>query len=787
MRRSLQSKLKQSLNAIDAGMMSTVDDLKTSKSMLASQDQTPAIQASGLGKAYYPSATPVSSLVSALRGRTSQTTPFWALRPMNLTIKRGEVLGLVGHNGAGKSTLLQMISGTLSPSVGQLQVNGRVAALLELGAGFNPEFTGRENLLLNGPLMGLGRSQLAARLDDIIDFSGIRPFIDRPVKTYSSGMFVRLAFSLATSVDPDILVIDEALSVGDGEFARKSFDRILGLRDSGTTILFCSHSMYQIESLCRRAIWLDHGEVKLIGAPAEVTAAYQEHLDKMSAPTPDAASGQPSEPVVTSPGHARIRRLELVCDGVKGTSLRAQSCRSNIEMTVGFESDPGLPTPNVAVTVNTADGRILASVGSWIDAVALQRDTEGRGTATLRFPAIPLLKGRYSFAAYLFCERGLHIYSAAEKFAVISVEQDHLEQGIVSLPHEWHANEGMVKPTPPADNDDAPQPPMRLPPEWTAKYVTRWTREADKPGVLNLFRQAFSSEMSPTRWDWKYRQAIVWGTAVMHDDEYAAFYGGMPRAMKLANQDITAVQIGDSMVAPAHRGALARTGPLFRSAAAFISNVQELYPKVQLAFGFPSKRVLRLGIKLGLYQQVDAISELRWSNLTPARHPVTKTRLLPHPLGQAQALQIQQLWHAMQKDWPDVLLPVRDAERWRYRYEQHPEHRYKILVVSNRWTGKPLASIVVRTHPDHLEWLDYVGPRRGILLAVRAARMHAAELGLPVVSGWFSSRLVAEFAHEGATVEPTEMGIPVELFGSNPSSAVSTAPLWLMAGDTDFR
>lgn len=768
-------------------MKSTDDDLKTSGSMLSSHDQTPVIQASGLGKAYYPSATPASALVSALRGHTSQTTPFWALRPMDLTIKRGEVLGLVGHNGAGKSTLLQMISGTLSPSVGQLHVNGRVAALLELGAGFNPEFTGRENLLLNGPLMGLGRSQLADRLDDIIDFSGIRPFIDRPVKTYSSGMFVRLAFSLATSVEPDILVIDEALSVGDGEFARKSFDRILSLRDSGTTILFCSHSMYQIESLCRRAIWLDHGEVKLIGAPAEVTAAYQEHLDQMSAPAPQVASSQPSPPVVTSPGHARIRSLELVCDGVKGTSLRAQSGRSNIAITIGFESDPDLPTPCAAVTVNTADGRIIASAGSWVDAVTLQRDTTGRGTATLRFPAIPLLKGRYSFAAYLFCERGLHVYSAAEKFAMIFVEQDHLEQGIVSLPHEWHADQGMVKQTPPTEHNNGPQPPLKLPPEWTAKYVTRWTQEVDKPALLNLFSQAFSNQMSPMRWDWKYRQAAVWGTTVLCDGEYAAFYGGMPRAMTLAGQDITAVQIGDSMVAPAHRGALARTGPLFRSAAAYISNVHELYPKIQLAFGFPSLRVLRLGIKLGLYQQVDAISDLRWSDLTPSRHPVTKTRLLPHHLGPTQALQIQQLWQAMQKDWPTLLLPVRDAERWRYRYEQHPEYRYQILLVSNRWTGKPLASIVVRVHTDHLEWLDYVGPRRGIVLAIRAARMHAAELGLPVVRGWFSSRLVDEFAQGGATIETTEIGIPVELFGCAPASAVSTAPLWLMAGDTDFR
>jgi lipopolysaccharide transport system ATP-binding protein len=199
-----------------------------------------------------------------------------------------------GHNGAGKSTLLQILSGTLSPSTGDLQVNGRVAALLELGAGFNPEFTGRENLLLNGPLLGLSRAQLAERLQDIIDFSGIGDFIEQPVKTYSSGMFVRLAFSLATSVDPDILVIDEALSVGDGEFSRKSFDRILALRDAGTTILFCSHSMYQIESLCSRALWLDHGRARQFGRPAVVATAYQEHLDTLAAPGRRGSPGRPA-------------------------------------------------------------------------------------------------------------------------------------------------------------------------------------------------------------------------------------------------------------------------------------------------------------------------------------------------------------------------------------------------------------------------------------------------------------------------------------------------------------
>ena len=768
-------------------MMTIEDDVEAGPGIVLSRDESFVIQAAGLGKAYYPSASPGAALMSALRGTVSQSAPFWALHPVDLKVKRGEVVGLVGSNGAGKSTLLQILSGTLSPSVGQMRVTGRVAALLELGAGFNPEFTGRENLLLNGPLMGLSRQQLAERLDEIIAFSGIGVFIDRPVKTYSTGMFVRLAFSLATSVEPDILVIDEALSVGDGEFARKSFDRILGLRDSGTTIFFCSHSMYQIESLCTRALWLDHGQVRMVGVPAEVTAAYQEHLDLLSAPPPPADASQSAMPVVTSPGHARIRSLDLACDGVHGTSLQAMSGRSDIDITIGFESDPGLPTPNAAVTLNAADGRILASSGTWIDGVTLKRDAAGRGTARIRFPAIPMLKGRYSVDAYLFCERGLHIYSAAEKFATLTVEQSHMEQGVVSLPHAWRADAGLVQTDRPAAADDAPSPPLALPPDWTLKFTTRWSRETDKQGLLHLFKQAFLDDMPPKRWDWKYQHAPVWGVTVRRDDQYAAFFGGMPRAMVHGGKPLLAVQIGDVMVLPEHRGALSRTGPLFRSAAAYFANMHELYPEARMAFGFPSLRHVTLGVKLGLYLEVDTLSTLSWSALAPARHPLTKTRVLHHLSGAAESSRLDQLWRDMQQDWPGLLLPVRDAARWNYRYAEHPEYSYRVLMVSNRWTTRPLAAIVLRAHADHLEWLDYLGSRDAIPLALRAARMHAAELGLAHVKGWFSSALVDEFSQGQAVLEPNDIRVPVNLWGRDADSARPPAPLWLMAGDTDFR
>ncbi len=425
------------------------------------------IELHGVGKAYPRQVSPFAAMWRVMRDKPMLgEDQFWALRPTSFQVRRGEVLGLVGHNGAGKSTLLQMISGTLRPTVGTLQVHGRITALLELGAGFNPDFTGRENIMLNGPLSGLSYSALKERVEDIIDFSGIREFIDQPVKTYSSGMFVRLAFSLATSVDPDILIVDEALSVGDAEFSRKSFDRILAMRKRGTTILFCSHSAYHIESMCTRALWLDHGVSRLFGTPAEVVTAYQQHLDAMAsannpvytgpavadhkmeatpantllADSAQAAAPMPDLPPASIPkGYAQLRRLEARCDGFAGSHLVIQSAQSTLEVTLAFDSDPDMSAPGAAITINSMDGKILASSGTWIDAYTIARDEWGRGVVTVRFPALPLLKGKYYLSGYLYCERGLHAYAAVEQFANLEVHQDHLEQGIVSLPHSWHS------------------------------------------------------------------------------------------------------------------------------------------------------------------------------------------------------------------------------------------------------------------------------------------------------------------------------------------------------------
>jgi lipopolysaccharide transport system ATP-binding protein len=209
------------------------------------------------------------------RNRKQYFREFWALRDVSFEIKRGETVGIVGRNGSGKSTLLQIICGTLTPTKGNVQTFGRIAALLELGSGFNPEFNGRENVYMNAAVLGLSQAEIDIRFNDIVAFADIGDFIDQPVKTYSSGMLVRLAFAVAINVDPEILIVDEALSVGDELFQRKCFSRIEAIRANGATILFVSHSGGTVVDLCDRAILLDAGENLAIGAPKQIVGWYQ--------------------------------------------------------------------------------------------------------------------------------------------------------------------------------------------------------------------------------------------------------------------------------------------------------------------------------------------------------------------------------------------------------------------------------------------------------------------------------------------------------------------------------
>ena len=431
---------------------------------VVASDESAVISLEGVGKTYKRFAKPSDRFWQALWPRVgtqkgASSNEFVALAPLNLQVKRGEALGLIGRNGAGKSTLLQMVCGTLNPSSGSVVVNGKIGALLELGAGFNPEFTGRENVYLAAAVMGFSGAETDALYESIVDFSGIREFIDQPVKTYSSGMYVRLAFSIATSANPDILVIDEALSVGDGAFAKKSFERIMQLKTQGTTVLFCSHSMYQVESFCDRALWLDRGQVQMEGPAADVVAAYTDSLRAENAhsadkPSPNTASALEvsvasqeapsnneleidSDPAPVTSGLTRILGIEVSVDGITGRELQALSLQSDVHITVKFESDPTQPCPTLATGFALPDGQIFTSAYTLFDGIAIERNAQGQGQATVVFEKLPLMKGRFTVGAYLFDERALHVYDVVLQAATVNVTQAGVHQGFVQLPHRW--------------------------------------------------------------------------------------------------------------------------------------------------------------------------------------------------------------------------------------------------------------------------------------------------------------------------------------------------------------
>lgn len=412
------------------------------------------IELNQVAKRYRIFERPLDRLFTLLPGleRFASQRVFTGLQPMTLGVTAGEVVGVVGRNGAGKSTLLQLICQTLPISEGTLSVRGKISALLELGAGFNPEFTGRENVFLSASILGMSREETESRLADIIAFADIGDFIDQPVKTYSSGMFVRLAFAVATSVDPDILVVDEALSVGDGAFARKSFERIMAMKDAGKTILFCSHSLYQVEAICSRVLWIEAGQLLGDGPPDEVIPQYQRFLDTGLLPheQPDYHGTRvgafthegpaPAQQTVNGPsGYARLTTTEVSVDDEVGRELEAHSGVSTLAVAVGFASDPELPCPTVAVTISNADGQIITSAATWEDGVTLSRNAQGDGVARLSFPNLPLLQGRYQVGAYVFCEQGIHSYGWVDPVATVRVNQTSIEKGVCRLPHHWEA------------------------------------------------------------------------------------------------------------------------------------------------------------------------------------------------------------------------------------------------------------------------------------------------------------------------------------------------------------
>lgn len=303
--------------------------------------KTISIKACGLGKRYDIYDRPWDRLWSLLRGNHSRGRPFWALQDVSFECKQGETIGIIGRNGSGKSTLLQIICSTLDPTVGVVEVNGRIAALLELGAGFNSEFTGRENARLNAAILGLKREEIAERMPAIIEFAEIGDFIDQPVKYYSSGMFLRLAFAVIAHVDADILVVDEALAVGDVMFVQKCMRFLRSFRNNGI-LLFVSHDPGMVTSLCDRAMWLDLGRIQYQGPAAEVTEAYIEHVyaQKQSAG---------SKQTGTTAALAKRKTTVALPPDIRRERLRASNLRNDLQVFSYSREIPGFGTGRAQV------------------------------------------------------------------------------------------------------------------------------------------------------------------------------------------------------------------------------------------------------------------------------------------------------------------------------------------------------------------------------------------------------------------------------------------------------
>jgi lipopolysaccharide transport system ATP-binding protein len=367
-----------------------------------------------INKFYNMYAHPHDRLLEVLLKR-SRHKVFKALEGISFQVTMGKSLGIIGDNGAGKSTLLKLLAGTVRPTSGAIEVNGRVAALLELGAGFHPEFTGRQNIHLNASLLGISEQVIRKKEADIIAFAELENFIDQPVRTYSSGMHVRLAFSIATTVDPDILIIDEALAVGDMAFQRKCVRRMNGFRKQGKTMLFCSHSMYHIQELCDSAIWLEKGKIRKAGPCNQVVGMYQDFCEnkKTAGSRSETVTQVDQVPEAEPVPEKDSRILSLTAASVHGKPLDMQQVDPKspivLEMTIKILSDR--VSPNFGFAVMKDADEILGAVITGHDQVPCGPWAKGQ-IITVRYTmeSIPFRFGSFLFLGAISDESGLLWY-----------------------------------------------------------------------------------------------------------------------------------------------------------------------------------------------------------------------------------------------------------------------------------------------------------------------------------------------------------------------------------------
>lgn len=383
------------------------------------------IRAHDISKTYKVFARPVDRFLESILGRPRHQR-VEALKQVDFELKAGESLGVVGENGAGKSTLLKILSGVTVPTTGDLQVNGRVASLLELGMGFHSELTGRQNIRLNAAMMGFSDEETDAKTPRIIEFSELGDFIDRPIKTYSSGMAMRLGFSIAVQVEPEILIIDEALSVGDGYFQKKCMDEIRRLLDRGCTFLFCSHAMYYVSHFCDRALWLRQGETAALGSVSKVVREYESFLAKKSKAHEQEVERRKEE------GPARFLGARILGGRPDGTFQHGD--RLGLEVT-WKAADPSHKF-HLGVAVDRTDGVQIMSFSSHRSGC---RPLTGGGDQTLRLwiEELPLVRGEFEIYLFLLDEVGLHLYDQRRLPGAFTVESEDYDIGLIQAPHTW--------------------------------------------------------------------------------------------------------------------------------------------------------------------------------------------------------------------------------------------------------------------------------------------------------------------------------------------------------------
>jgi len=403
----------------------------------------PVVRARGLGKAYRIYDRPLDSLKELFLRRPLHQT-FWALRGLDLDLAPGETLGVIGDNGAGKSTLLKLLAGTLEPTAGRLQVRGRVSAILELGAGFHPEFSGLDNARIGCAILGLSAEETEARLPEILDFSELGEFIHRPVKTYSSGMYVRLAFSVVTSVDPDVLVVDEALSVGDGHFAKKSMDRMMSFRSQGRTLVFCSHNLYHVKELCHRALWLHQGTPRMLGEAREVVDAYHEDtLAQDRAPPPAEVAMAPRKGPVPSLLDVRLERGQGRSEDGRPRYRTHGPFRVRV---VADRAGYPLEDVHVGIVFIRNDGLQCYGVSTAVDGVRPYALDGDRIAVCLDLDDLPLLSGEYALEVWLIDATSVHVYDGRKPCCPFRVRQETTEVGMIWMAHTWNPPDEIAVP-----------------------------------------------------------------------------------------------------------------------------------------------------------------------------------------------------------------------------------------------------------------------------------------------------------------------------------------------------